>query len=409
MNRFERLLTRGCSLIVGTVFFAAGVLKLMDPQGTALIVSEYFNFFRVPFLKAGALPFGLALALVEAGLGAAWIAGVYRRTAAVLGVALMGMFTGVTLILWIAGPAMDCGCFGEAVHLTHAQSFLKNVVLLSLALIALLACRKRDVPAAKSRRRAFWTVAASLVLFMGYSLCYIPLVDFTPFNHSSLLASAAQGEGTAGEDRYVSTFIYEKNGQRGVFTLDRLPDSTWTFVETSTVKKEDRIAETDYPALSFRDREGSYCDSVAAAGKVMAVSVYRPERLKASAWERIGGLLARADSAGMRPLLLVAAGAEAFDGQLEGTGTAEAGMLRAAARFSDFKTLISLNRSNGGATYFNDGNLIEKWAFRSLPSAKRLARLCRADATEFMISSSARGSLYFQAFFLYAFVLLLIF
>ena len=38
---------RLCAVILGFVFFGAGVLKLMDPVGTALIINEYFNFFHI--------------------------------------------------------------------------------------------------------------------------------------------------------------------------------------------------------------------------------------------------------------------------------------------------------------------------------------------------------------------------
>ena len=42
---------------------------------------------------------------------------------------LQGFFTVLTLFLVIFNPEMDCGCFGEAIHLTHMQTFLKNIVL----------------------------------------------------------------------------------------------------------------------------------------------------------------------------------------------------------------------------------------------------------------------------------------
>ena len=42
-NKVRRL----CAVIVGLVFFVAGILKLMDPVGSMLIVREYFSFLHL--------------------------------------------------------------------------------------------------------------------------------------------------------------------------------------------------------------------------------------------------------------------------------------------------------------------------------------------------------------------------
>ena len=37
--------------------------------------------------------------------------------------------------------------------------------------------------------------------------------------------------------------------------------------------------------------------------------------------------------------------------------------------YSDYKAVISLNRSNGGLTYINDGIVVKKWGRRNYPAA----------------------------------------
>ena len=76
--------------------------------------------------------------------------------------------------------------------------------------------------------------------------------------------------------------------------------------------------------------------------------------------------------------------------------------------FSDYKTLISMNRSNGGATFFCDGYLIRKWARRALPDMKSLEELAHADETEALIERSTNGDLTFQGFLLYVFAVMLL-
>ena len=321
---------------------------------------------------------------------------------------LLGGFTLLTLLLWILNPDMDCGCFGEAVHLTHFQSFAKNVVLCLLTLAAFVPYNDFGKPK-KSKYLTFTLTLVAVLIFAVYSLMFIPLLELTPFNLSSRLESAAEIP-EAVEDEYVATFVYEKNGKTGVFTLNNIPDSTWTFVEARTVKKQDHIDETEYPRLSFRDAAGQYRDTLAANGLVMAVSVPEPEKMKETAWKNAARLLASASEAGFTPLLLTASDPASFSSLIaSGKYTqAESMTLLTSVYYSDYKTLISLNRSNGGAVYFNDGNIISKWAARSLPSNRKLGKLIRKDRVEVMLDADGKGKLLFEAFMLYTFTLMLI-
>ena len=47
MNAFRRI----CALILGMALVVAGLLKIMDPAGSGLVVDEYFNFLHLGFLK----------------------------------------------------------------------------------------------------------------------------------------------------------------------------------------------------------------------------------------------------------------------------------------------------------------------------------------------------------------------
>jgi hypothetical protein len=93
---------------------------------------------------------------VEASTGAALVSGVFRKTTAIVTSALILFFTVITLILWIANPVMDCGCFGEAIHLTHGQTLLKNLVLVALALIAFIPFQNFGVPRKGSTPSSPW-------------------------------------------------------------------------------------------------------------------------------------------------------------------------------------------------------------------------------------------------------------
>ncbi len=80
VERFRRF----CGFITGFVFFASGILKLLDPVGAGLVMDEYFDFLHIGFIGFAAKPLGVFLALAETLIGTALITGVWRRTTAAL-------------------------------------------------------------------------------------------------------------------------------------------------------------------------------------------------------------------------------------------------------------------------------------------------------------------------------------
>ena len=136
MGRNYNRLRRLCAFIIGAVFFVSGILKLLDPVGAGLVAGEYFRFLGMDFLLPVSKHAGFALAMLEALLGTALMTGLWRRVIAVITLVFLCGSTLLTLMLLIYNPEMDCGCFGEAIHLTHAQTFIKNVVLCALSAVA---------------------------------------------------------------------------------------------------------------------------------------------------------------------------------------------------------------------------------------------------------------------------------
>ena len=97
MNGFKRI----CVIILGLVLLVAGILKLMDPVGSGLVMDEYFNFFHLGFLKGASRIFASAFALIESVLGAALITGVWRKVIGIISGSLLAFFTLLTIILCV--------------------------------------------------------------------------------------------------------------------------------------------------------------------------------------------------------------------------------------------------------------------------------------------------------------------
>jgi len=381
MKKFHFKFRRFCAVLIGLVFFLAGVSKLADPVGAMLKVREYLNFFHMAFLRDAAMPLAVCLAMVEALSGVALITGVYRKAAAVVAGLMTVFFTIVTFILWVYNPEMDCGCFGEVVKLSHAGTLIKNIVLLLLCLVAFMPFREFGKQKT-DKTVSFWLIAAGVVGFAVYPMMYRPLVDRTDFKPDSQLA--VTGGDSFMDEGDVTMFIYEKGGERQSFSLDNLPDSTWTFVDTETLRTESAVS---LPELALMDAEGNYADELAGDGKVMVFSVWDTSEF--DGWERLAEAVQDASAAGFRPIVAMAGDVK------EAPET-----ISDYCYVSDFKTLVSLNRSNGGAVYFNDGTLIRKWARRTLPEKESFKELALKDPTDVMLGGSTPGRVATQAFLL---------
>lgn len=396
MKGFHIGLRRLCSVILGLVYFIAGMLKLMDPVGAGLVVDEYLKFFHLGGLAFASKTLGVAMALLETFLGAALIAGVWRKFVAGVTSILTLAFTALTLILVIFNPEMDCGCFGEAVHLTHMQTFLKNVALCVLCAGAFLPVRDYG-RTRKSKLVAFWLVAVTVLLFTFMSLVSVPLMDFTEFAPGASLTADADAENIdAGislngenDTKQEYVVIYEKDGQEGAFTLDNLPDSTWTFVRVENVEMSVPDYEQSVPFFYISDAEGNYHNELLSEGKVMVLSVYDVPGYKDA--DKAAQFLRDAEAAGFTAVAVAREPLPALD-----------------AFQSDYKKIITFNRSNGGATYLEDGEIICKWPAGRLPDSDELSKVASRNPMEQLVSRSSRRRIAFQGVVLYTLALLLI-
>lgn len=393
MKKGYNVFRRFCAFVLGAVFLITGILKLMDPVGSEFIMKSYFSFLHIGFMDFSAKFFGVAFALTEAVLGAALMSGVWRKVVGIAVVALTTFFTLLTLVLLIFNPVMDCGCFGEAMHLTHLQTFVKNVILCALCCGAFIPMRELDRPV-KVKYVSFALTACSLVALLVYSLVALPFKDYTAFHPGAMLQAAADEQY---KDFSEPEFIYEKDGVTQAFSLDALPDSSWNFVD-SRIRQDDFAAGT---VLTLTDDAGEYCDSLATQGNVLVVSAYK--KLSAGRIEGIESLVADARAAGLTPIVLVPS-----DDVLAAASEKHAALADGLVYYSDYKTLATLNRSNGGATWISDGQIVRKWSYTLRPSSEKLSAALAEDPTALALETQSKGSLALQSFLLYIFAVLLL-
>ncbi|MFZ0281276.1 MAG: BT_3928 family protein, partial [Bacteroidales bacterium] len=225
-------------VVTGLMFMFSGIVKAVDPLGSTYKFQDYFQAFGMDFLLPLALPLAILLCTAEFVSGFAVLSG-YRQKTGIWGVLiLMLIFTPLTLVLAINNPVSDCGCFGDAIHLTNWQTFGKNIFLLIFTLI--LFAGRKNVPVHFSPVKEWTLISGLAVLFVVFSLLnlkYLPLLDFLPYKTGNNIPEQMTIPEGKPVDEYKTTFIYEKEGQTKEFTLENYPanDSTWKFVDQKSV------------------------------------------------------------------------------------------------------------------------------------------------------------------------------
>lgn len=227
-----------CRIIAGLVFIFSGTVKAIDPLGSAYKFHDYFQAFHLDFLQGFSLPLSILLCTAEFITGFAVLTG-FRQKAGTWGISVfIILFTPLTLLLALTNPVSDCGCFGDAIHLTNWQTFWKNIILLVLIVI-LFTQRKKAVSIFKPITEWIIITAVALlfVLFSFMNLIYLPLIDFLPYSVGSNIKEKMIIPEGMPSDQYSTTFIYEKGSIRKEFTINDYPanDTSWKFVDQKSI------------------------------------------------------------------------------------------------------------------------------------------------------------------------------
>ena len=370
-----RILRAICRFVFGLLFVLSGFIKAIDPIGNALKIKEYFGAFHLDFIDFLSIPTAILLSTAEFIVGVAILKGLRIKLFSKIALWFISFFTLLTLVILIFNPVSDCGCFGEALHLSNGATFIKNLILLGAALSVYFQ-RERFLPIASPKVEWSYIVAYGVLIIalQGYSLRNIPQIDFGVYKAGTdLIAKQQQNQ----EREYETTFIYEKNGVQETFTLNNLPDSTWTFVDAQSVQVGGATEDASID-FSFIDSNGNAVGNeiVSTPGPVFFISIYNARALGKRAVDKIMTL---ADSLRAHNLKLYVISAnsveetEALFEQYRGLEGSDYEIL-----YADYKAVISFNRSSGGLTYVNNGIIIKKWARGNYP-LDSIEKILQAD------------------------------
>jgi uncharacterized membrane protein YphA (DoxX/SURF4 family) len=228
----RKILTAFCRIFVGVLFIISGLIKANDPTGFGYKLTEYWEVFHIPFLTPASVYLAMLICIIEIFLGVNVLLGAFKRFTLIMLIMMIVFFSFLTFYSAWFHKVTDCGCFGDAVHLTPWQSFSKDLIL--LVLIAVLWINRRFItpvfPKVLRYGIAIGSIALSL-FFTMYCFIFLPVKDFLPYAKGKDIVKQMTIPPGSPRDSVAMMFIYTKGGKEYNFTTDQLSkvDSTYTY------------------------------------------------------------------------------------------------------------------------------------------------------------------------------------
>ena len=366
----KRIIAGICRTLLGVVFIFSGVVKAIDPLGTVYKIEDYLKAFGGFFIDL--LPLAevaaAALILLEVVLGVCMVLNIRTRWTAWISLLFYSVMTPLTLYIALTNPVSDCGCFGDAIVLTNWQTFWKNVVLITLAIVLVL-LRKSVYPLWRGYIELIMVIVAAGITFafMEYTYRHLPVKDFRPYKIGNHLPTLMEYPEDAEQDQYEITLVYEQDGVEQAFTLENYPkgDSTWTYVRTDSklIKKgyEPPIHDLEIVNAEGEDITWDILESEEPVTLVVMYDLAKADKKQMEKVERLlGDEVMRLEGDEVMGYILTGSGTdEIISFSLEYPSLSE------CICTCDPVTLKTIVRANPGVIVLQNGVVIDKYNVRN--------------------------------------------
>lgn len=341
MTKYRNIISVIFRWALGALFIFSGAVKSVDPIGTSIFVDKYLATYSMEWLLPMSEVIAVGLSVMEFALGVLLILGVWRRVVVTITTIVLLIFSVLTLLSATVLPIGDCGCFGDALKLSPWATFLKNIILLPIA-IALL--KWSDEP---QQIKTKYVVVLCLALLAPslinlYALSHLPLVDFLPYKVGTNLREeiAKEQEAVQSVLRFRSILTDE------IIEFDATDTSCWAdeeleFVESALVVKDGR--ELNYSDFHlYSDNVDVTDEIIATPGRIVLLCVNNKSAIDASAKE----VIAKIGSNYPKQALYIVSSDELAPQELS---------LEASSLYIDAMTLRSIIRADVGVVILKDG------------------------------------------------------
>lgn len=359
-------------IVVGALFIFSGLIKANDPLGLSYKMNEFFEVWGTTWAMAYSLPLSVAMIGFEIIAGVGLLLGAAFEIFSLLLLLLTAFFTFLTAYVYLTDKIKECGCFGDCIKISNAETFWKDVILLVLVVILFL-YRKQIKPLFKGYPTTALMILTTFLAFgiQWYTLENLPCYDCLPYKVGANIPEKMKIPEGAVPDKYETIMIYEKDGVRKEFTMENYPwqDTTWKFVDRKDklIQKGNAEAEIKDFAINGFDGTDVTQSILNEPGYVFALFVKDPDHARDDNTDALRKLMEQANQLNI-PFYVVSSGNQAQTNRFR-----ESRKLFAAEYVQlDGTVSKTAMRANPGLMLLQQGTIRGKWSFRNYPATIRM-------------------------------------
>ncbi|MDI9320678.1 MAG: DoxX family protein [Phycisphaerales bacterium] len=354
-------------IIVGALFIFSGLIKANDPMGLSYKMNEFFDVWNMSFFTQYSLALSVLMIGFEIIAGIALLLGAASRVFSFLLLLLTLFFTFLTAYVYLSDKIKECGCFGDCIKISNAETFWKDVVLTIFVLI-LFAYRNRIKPIFNGKITFALMVLTVLFAFgiQWKTLNYLPYYDCLAYKKGNNIWQKMQAPPGSTPDVYKNIMTYEKDGKRQEFDETNYPwqDTTWKFIDNKPVLVKKGNADPAIKDFVLNDYNGNALTEsiLKEPGYTFFLFIKDVNKASRENIERLQTLITTANQLNIPFYVLSSSaksGADKFaaDYKLQG----------AQWLIIDGTVSKTAMRTNPGLMLLKDGIIQNKWSFKTYP------------------------------------------
>jgi len=396
---------------VGSLLIFSGVVKAIDPLGTAYKMKDYFDAFSsftgVSFAWLSNMSVSLAVFMIvfEIVLGVALIIG-FKNKLTLAGTTLMMVFftilTGFTFLTGYINPdfydlrkrtelreagekvqvwtsfderqmkVTDCGCFGDFLKLTPKLSFFKDIFLMIILVILIVG--NKHIKPFFGNTFSWVKIGGTTVAFLLFSFSNfvwgLPIVDFRPYKIGKNIVEQRVAQRPA---IIQYNFVYKNTASGELKELSQDDLKGFDFTGYEYVDRKEKVLDAGIPAVitnfaAFDEDGFDMTDDILENPDysfwVLSKSLnksYKP------AWSKLKDLSVLADEKGLNMFAFMTSSFPDAD-EFRHENQAAFPFYQADETF--IKTVV---RANPGLVLLKNGVVIGKWHHKDIPTKEELA------------------------------------
>ena len=354
-------------ICVGVLFIISGLVKLNDPIGFSIKLSEYFSedVLNLTFLEPFVLWLALFVVIYEILLGVFLLIG-YKTKLTLWGLILMIIFFSfLTFYSAYFNKVTDCGCFGDAIKLTPWGSFRKDIILLVLILILFAGMRHIKPIFSKFGSVVISFLSFIACLWFGYHvIMHLPTVDFRPYKVGANLTENMSIPEDAQKPVIEYYWKFNVDGKEEII----ITSGSYPEVEGEYIGVETKVIEEGYepPIHDFSiEREGDdYTEQMLQEENLIMIVAYDLVKAEADGVSKLKAMSDEAIKKGYKVIGMTASG-EDVQQQLK-----DIYKLNFDFYFCDETALKTIVRSNPGILKLSKGTVIQKLHWNDIEDLK---------------------------------------